>query len=266
MIEAEIYVVDRGHVRTDVNRVIEGYRRATASEPEPELLVGDGPVYNLLIDHPNGVILWDTGSHPEAGSGHWPADLYDAFEHYDAEEYPLDDSLEAVGYGVEDVDYVLQTHLHLDHAGGLEHFAGTDVPIFVHEAELKHAYYSTIHSNGSDAYVLEDFDHDLNWRVIHRERERIFTDLDFLHLPGHTPGVLGVLAFLDERTVLLTSDEAYVRANYDYELPLGGELLWSKPHWRRSLRWLKDLERRHDALVVCGHDAEDVERLRGTFD
>ena len=86
MVEAEIYVVDRGHVRTDVNRVIEGYRRATASEPEPELLVGDGPVYNLLIDHPDGVILWDTGSHPEAGSGHWPADLYDAFEHYDAEE------------------------------------------------------------------------------------------------------------------------------------------------------------------------------------
>lgn len=33
-------------------------------------------------------------------------------------------------------------HLHLDHAGGLENFAGTDVPIYVHEAELKHAFYS----------------------------------------------------------------------------------------------------------------------------
>lgn len=33
-------------------------------------------------------------------------------------------------------------HLHLDHAGGLENFKGTDVPIHVHEKELKHAYYS----------------------------------------------------------------------------------------------------------------------------
>lgn len=30
----------------------------------------------------------------------------------------------------------------IDHAGGLENFKGTDVPIYVHEKELKHAYYS----------------------------------------------------------------------------------------------------------------------------
>ena len=262
MVEAEIHVIDRGHIRTDVNRIVEGYTRATAAEPDPELAIGEGPVYNLLIDHPEGVLLWDTGSHPDAGKGHWPAPQYEAFEHYDAEEYPLDESLEGVGYGIEDVDFVLQTHLHLDHAGGLEYFAGTDVPIYVHEAELKHAYYNAVRSGGSDAYVLADFDHDLNWQVLHRERERHLTDIEFLHLPGHTPGVVGTLLHLDERTLLLTSDEAYVRANYEEELPLGGELLWSKPHWQRSLRWLKDLERRHDALVVAGHDAEDVERLR----
>ncbi|PSP76719.1 MBL fold metallo-hydrolase [Halobacteriales archaeon QS_3_64_16] len=262
MVEADVHVVDRGHIRTDANRIVEGHTRATAAEPDPELSIGEGPVYNLLIDHPEGVLLWDTGSHPEAGKGHWPAEQYEAFEHYNAEEYPLDESLEGVGYGIKDVDFVLQTHLHLDHAGGLEHFAGTGVPVFVHESELKHAYYSATRPGGSDAYILEDFDHDLNWQVLHRERERHLTDIEFLHLPGHTPGVVGTLLRLDERTLLLTSDEAYVRANYEYELPLGGELLWSKPHWRRSLRWLKDVERRHDALVVAGHDAEDVERLR----
>jgi metal-dependent hydrolase (beta-lactamase superfamily II) len=28
-------------------------------------------------------------------------------------------------------------HLYLDHAGGLEHFMGTDVPIYVHEEEFQ---------------------------------------------------------------------------------------------------------------------------------
>jgi glyoxylase-like metal-dependent hydrolase (beta-lactamase superfamily II) len=27
--------------------------------------------------------------------------------------------------------------LHLDHAGGLEHFMGTDVPIYVHEEDSR---------------------------------------------------------------------------------------------------------------------------------
>jgi glyoxylase-like metal-dependent hydrolase (beta-lactamase superfamily II) len=35
-------------------------------------------------------------------------------------------------------------HLHLDHAGGLTYFKGTDVPIWVHELELKHAYFSVL--------------------------------------------------------------------------------------------------------------------------
>lgn len=30
-------------------------------------------------------------------------------------------------------------HSHLDHAGGPEHFIGTDVPIYVHKEEFKHA-------------------------------------------------------------------------------------------------------------------------------
>lgn len=39
-------------------------------------------------------------------------------------------------------------HLHLDHGGGLEYFYGTDVPIYVHELEIKHAFYSV--ATGSD--------------------------------------------------------------------------------------------------------------------
>ena len=37
---------------------------------------------------------------------------------------------------------MIMGHLHLDHAGGLDAFRGTGVPVYVREEELKHAFYS----------------------------------------------------------------------------------------------------------------------------
>ncbi|WP_306056723.1 N-acyl homoserine lactonase family protein [Natronococcus wangiae] len=261
MVDATVTPIERGTITTDINHVLEAHTMGSAVDPDPETAMIDGPVYNLVIDHPEGTILWDTGSHPEADSGHWPAELYAAFEHTGLR--PLEDDLGDAGYALEDIDCVIQSHLHLDHAGGLHAFEGTDVPIFVHEEELKYAYYSAKTDAGSDAYVPGDFDHDLNWEIVHGERERRFRDLEFVHLPGHTPGLLGVRLELDDAgTVLVAGDQAYLRANYEDEHPMGGGLLWSKRAWLESLRLCKEAERRHDARIVCGHDAEDLERLR----
>jgi glyoxylase-like metal-dependent hydrolase (beta-lactamase superfamily II) len=54
----------------------------------------------------------------------------------------LDAAIAKTGNDIKDVKAVFMGHLHLDHAGGLEHFRNTDVPIYVHELELKHAFYS----------------------------------------------------------------------------------------------------------------------------
>ncbi len=261
MVDATLTLVDRGTIRADANFLLENHVVGTAGEPNPDTQFVEGPVYNLVIDHPEATILWDTGSHPDAGDGYWPPELYAAFEHFDAHEHPLPDALDEAGYSIDDIDAVVQSHLHLDHAGGLHNFAGTDVPVFVHEDELQYAYYSACTDHGSDAYVRADFDHELNWQVVTRHRETHFTDVEFVHLPGHTPGLLGTVLHLDGETRILAGDQAYVRENYDDERPMGGDLLWSKRDWRESLNLVKELQRRHDATVYCGHDPEDVSRL-----
>ncbi|AHF98726.1 beta-lactamase [Halostagnicola larsenii XH-48] len=261
MVDANVQLIERGTITTDANNILEGHTLGSAADPDPETVMVDGPVYNLVIEHPAGTILWDTGSHPDADSGHWPAELYEAFEHTGLR--PLEDDLAAAGFAVDDIDYVIQTHLHLDHAGGLYAFEGTDTPIFVHERELKFAYYSAKTDAGDDAYLTGDFDRDLNWRIVHREREQRFADLEFLHLPGHTPGLLGVRLDLEGvGTVILAGDQAYTRENYDDGRPMGGELLWSKRAWTESRRFLEDEQRRSDAIVLCGHDERDLETIR----
>ncbi|MCU4926775.1 N-acyl homoserine lactonase family protein [Halobacteria archaeon AArc-dxtr1] len=263
MVEATLTPVERGTVSADANGVFEGHTRGTASEPNPEIELLEAPVYNVVIDHPAGTILWDTGSHPDAATGHWPAPLYDAFKHTDLR--PLEDDLADAGYSVSDIDAVIQSHLHLDHAGGLYAFEGTETPIYVHERELKYAYYSakTDTADGDPAYLAGDFDRDLAWKIVHGDRAHAFEGIEFVRLPGHTPGLLGVVLELDGTgTVVLAGDQAFLRANYEDEHPMGGDLLWSKRDWFESLRRVRKIARRQNATVICGHDPGAPEQLR----
>ncbi|QLK26020.1 N-acyl homoserine lactonase family protein [Natrinema zhouii] len=262
MVDASIHVLDRGSLDVDMNYMMEGHVLGTHDEPNPDIDYGEIPVWSLVIDHPEGTILWDTGSHHDALEGHWPEGLLQAFYPYDAHEHRLDDDLNEAGFEIDDIDYVFQTHLHLDHAGGLEFFDGTDVPVFVHEKELKYAYYSAKTEEGSGAYILEDFDHDLNWHVLHRDRERHFADIEFVRFPGHTPGLTGTMIHLDEGTLVFTGDQVYMADNFEAEIPLGANLLWGKTEWFDSLRRIQELERRQDAEIVYGHDPEQFEAMQ----
>jgi glyoxylase-like metal-dependent hydrolase (beta-lactamase superfamily II) len=253
MVDATVLLLDRGTVRADLGYVLDGYTMATASDPDPEHDRAEFVVWSALIDHPEATVLWDTGSNPAAAE-EWPDPLYDAFEHVDADDHDLRRDLRRVGYDLGDVDAVVTSHLHLDHAGGLRAFEGTDVPVYVHADELKYAYYSAKTDEGSSAYLAADFDRNLNWSVVHGEDHTLHEGVRLLHLPGHTPGLLGVRVDLPGETLLVAGDEAYLAANYREEVPLGPGLLWSERHWYDSLNGLKELERRTGADVLYGHD------------
>jgi glyoxylase-like metal-dependent hydrolase (beta-lactamase superfamily II) len=259
-----VHVVDRGAITADTNLVLDGFRTATASDPNPDLVRGDGVVYNLVFDHPEGTVLWDTGSHPDCADW-WPEALYDAFTHADAR--PIEDALADAGFSADDIDAVVQSHLHLDHAGGLYAFEGTDTPVYVHREELEYAYLSvkTDDPAGDGAYLERDFDRDLNWQVVDRHRYTLFEGLELLHLPGHSPGLLGVRCERGGETLLVIGDQAYAAPNYEDGVSMGASLLWSTQDWQESQSWCRELERRHDATVVFGHDEAQMEELGPTL-
>jgi N-acyl homoserine lactone hydrolase len=262
MVEMDLHLLDRGTIMSDRNFAIDGTTAATYSNRNPDSDYGEFAVWNLLVDHPDGTILWDTGSHPEAGDGYWPEPLFEAFAHPDAGDRDLETALSDVGYALDDIDIVVQSHLHLDHAGGLYEFAGTDVPVYVHQREVEFAYLSAKTPAGASAYLASDFDHDLNWQVVAGERQLV-PGFELLHLPGHTPGLLGARLDTDAHgTVLVAGDEAFLRPNYEDEAPMGQSLTTSNADWRESLRRLKDIERRTDATVLYGHDPEQAASLR----
>jgi glyoxylase-like metal-dependent hydrolase (beta-lactamase superfamily II) len=261
MADVELTFLDRGRVMADRNFVVDGTSVATASNRDPEHSYEEYVVWNLLVETPEMTVLWDTGSHPEAGDGYWPQPLYEAFAHVDAAEHTLEGDLADAGYDLDDIDAVVMSHLHLDHAGGLSNFAGTEVPIYVHREELPYAYYSAKTQEGSIAYLASDFDHDLNWQVVRGDSYHLTDCVELLHLPGHTPGLLGALISRPGDPLLVVGDEAYVQANYDGQ-SMATSLLWDNAAWRESLATCRDIQRETGAEILLGHDLSVFESVR----
>ncbi|MEF8814933.1 MAG: N-acyl homoserine lactonase family protein [Halovenus sp.] len=262
--EIDLHLLDRGTIRADVNFALDAEVVATRSSQSPDLRYESFAVWNLVIDHPETTILWDTGSHPDAGDGYWPEGLFEVFAHEDAAERDLETALDEVGYGIGDIDAVVQSHLHLDHAGGLEHFSGTDVPVYVHRRELEHAYLSANSPAGDDAYVGADFDRDLRWEVLDGDRQ-LAPGVELLHLPGHSPGMLGAQIDRADGTVLIAGDAAFLAPNYEDDRSMGASLIHDTAALSASLRRVRRRERRSDATVLYGHDPDQFERLQGTL-
>ncbi|WP_254271702.1 N-acyl homoserine lactonase family protein [Haloarcula marina] len=260
MVDTTITFLDRGRVQADRNFVVDGTSVATASNRDPAHEYETYVVWNLVIETPETTILWDTGSHPDAGDGYWPDPLYEAFAHVDAADHSLSDDLAAAGYSLSDIDAVVMSHLHLDHAGGLYNFAGTDTPIYVHREELPFAYFSAKTAEGSIAYLASDFDHDLNWQVVHGDGYRLADGVELLHLPGHTPGLLGALIEREGDPLLVVGDEAYVEANYE-GAPMATSLLWNNGAWKESLERCRNVQRETGAEIILGHDLSVFEDL-----
>lgn len=70
----------------------------------------------LLVEHDNGLILMDTGSGNKENEKF--QSIYGIQNEGSHGRTALEDGLAELGYSVDDVSFVIDTHLHFDHAGG----------------------------------------------------------------------------------------------------------------------------------------------------
>ena len=156
----KLSLLDLGRLDVDDGFFIRGATAAVQSSPHPAYERRRVAVVAAVIEHPQaGPILFDTGCAQNADAD-WPAPAWDAFPRtvYD-DQHHLDNALAAAGYGIGDIRAVVMGHLHLDHAGGLENFAGSGIPIYAHELEIKQHYYAVATKEDIGAYLPGD----LNW-------------------------------------------------------------------------------------------------------
>ena len=265
----KLHLLDLGSIEYDEGWPLAAAGVSTLSEPAPPPARRRVAIIGALIEHPKiGPVLFDTGA-AATFEELWPPVVQELFAITEYEnEHRLDVALQAAGYGLEDIRAIVMSHLHLDHAGGLEFFRGSDVPVYVHADELRNGFYAVATGQDFGAYLPHYLDFSFNWQPLDGDEIELFEGFTLHRLPGHTPALLGLrLDLANAGTFVLTSDQFHLRDNFEEPRPLGW-LLRDHAAWWRSSRKVKTIADRTGATLVFGHDAEVLDELRreGVYD
>lgn len=228
------------------------------------------PIYAWVIEHPEGIFVVDTGETSRASeSGYFPRwHPYYLFAcRVDVKpEEEIGPQLGKMGIDPDDVNTVVLTHLHTDHAGGLHHFPK-----------------SKILANDIDYQAAQGFAGKMAGYVPHmwpewfkpetiRFKQRGYgpftrclpltskEDIVVVPTPGHTPGHLSVIVKTPEVSYFLAGD-----ASYTEDLLLQREPDGVSPNRKRAVETINTIleySRRQPTVYLPSHDPESADRLR----
>jgi N-acyl homoserine lactone hydrolase len=216
------------------------------------------PCISVLLRHRNGNVLFDTGCHPDVPRdplARWGGIAKAIVPVHRPGEDVLS-GLRGLGLAPDDIDVVVNSHLHMDHCGCNAFFR--KATFYVHAQERRAA---ADPANEGKGYFRIDWDHALPLEEIEAETD-IFADnrIVLMPLPGHTPGSIGAMVELDRSgAYLLAGDALSVKAtlNSSY-LPRNN---WNNDVFQASLAQIRRLEER-GTQIICGHDDAQWAALR----
>ena len=161
-------------------------------------------------------ILIDTGvKDPE-----WVVDVY-GLPYYQTENERLENALKKyLNWSVDDVQIIINTHLHFDHCGN--HHLFKNALFYVQKIEYETAF--NPHVLQKSIYAQELFDsravNYFNW-VFTNGEEEILPGIKVIFTPGHSKGHQSVLINTEEGVVCVTGDASNLSENLLFNLMPG---------------------------------------------
>jgi N-acyl homoserine lactone hydrolase len=259
--KTKVHVLDCGALHGDLANLLLAPAKviATRQNPKRPSTWVEAPTHAVVVEHPEGRLLWDT-SCPRDWEQRWAPSAMNDFFPYDgaSEEQYFDSRLRQLNLEPGDIDIVVISHLHFDHAGNVRMFDDAGARLLVHEDEAKGAFGYEGPFRG--AHIKADYE-GLNFETVRGDTE-ILPGVTLLEAPGHTWGTMSLqLDLADEGTMIFTSDAVYLRESYGPP-PVGAAIVWDNQAWLRSVEKLRGIAERTNATVVFGHDADQRRELK----
>ncbi|KAJ5819232.1 hypothetical protein N7474_004823 [Penicillium riverlandense] len=254
---SKLWLLNLGYLDVDASALITGANVWAPHLPPQKHDRRELVMIAGLIYHPEvGLILFDSGSCEDV-IANWKPQLNECTPRvWDKSTHGLAEAIAATGAGtIGDVKAVVLSHLHNDHAGGLEHFIDSDVEIWCHEEELKYAFWACATGIDRNLYVPHYLQPDrFNWKTFNRETFEIWSGITLHHTPGHTPGSITMELMLQESgSVVMTGDLFHVKENWEDGRPQGS-LMRDYAAWHRSWDYVKHLVNIKKGRILLGHE------------
>ncbi len=214
------------------------------------------PIVGWLIEHQHGLALFDNGMHKGLQSD--VTRLGRTAKAFTPDYHPGDEvsaRLELRGIRPGDIDIMIFSHLHFDHAGGTGELP--DARIVIQQAEWEAGHDAENIENG--VYDPIDYDHGHEVQAVEGEHD-VFGDGSVVCIPtpGHTAGHQALRVELDSGPVVLTGDCVYFeRMMDDMLVPKFGH---DTDMQRRSMQRLAQL-RDDGCRLLYGHDEAQFKSL-----
>lgn len=222
------------------------------------------PVSAYLVEHPNGLLLIDTGWHTDVRSDQM---RYLGWLHHRIntallpEGQAIHEQLEKRGIAPTDLDYVLLSHLDTDHVSGL-HLVRDANNIMTSNEEWHAAQKDKIRylHHMWDGVNIRTFSMTPSPYGPMKRSFDLFGDNSvlFVHVPGHTPGLTATLIQRKGKFVLLTSDCGYAKRSWEQMILPG--ICVNKRQSEESLAWVKSMTQKPECRVCLANHDPDVQQ------
>jgi len=160
----------------------------------------------------------------------------------------LKTQLQKSGLKPEDIDIVVNTHLHFDHCGNNKLFP--KAKFYVQADEIRYAYAPDRFQ--SAAYVKEFFDMKAEYIPL-KGRYEVADNVSVVPTPGHCPGHQSVIIKEGEKNYVYCGDVAPLRENLEKRNIPG--ILYRADE---ALKSIDNLRRIRNAIYIFSHDNEQM--------
>ncbi|MEM6967399.1 MAG: N-acyl homoserine lactonase family protein [Bacteroidota bacterium] len=186
------------------------------------------PIYSWLIELDNQLILVDTGETADIfKAGYLPKGglFHRAVQTRIKREEEISHQITSLGFQLEDVKTILLTHLHGDHAGGIQHFPHADFWVSKTEYEM-----ATSKKGASNGYFPKNWPNWFQPQLISYTNQRVggFSqsfplphreEIIVVPTPGHSAGHQSVILKTDTATFFIGGDLTYNLQTLQSEIP-----------------------------------------------
>ncbi len=227
------------------------------------------PIYAWVIEHPEGVIVMDTGETARTSqSGYFPAwhPYYRFGVRLDVQpQQEIGPQLDLLGIRPADVRWVVMTHLHTDHAGGLDHFPKSEILVSATEyaaaSGLKGRLNGYLNQHWPDWFAPRLVEY-TPLPIGAFPQSMALTQAEDVYIvltPGHTPGHQSVIVQSGASTIFLAGDVSYTEALMQQQVVDG--VTADTFVAAQTLQRTRDYVNAVGALYLPSHDPDSVRRL-----